>query len=147
MRSLTASPTTGVTDARSRVPVRTCVGCRQPAEQRALIRLTRTAAGQIAIDTGRRRQPGRGAYLCRASACWESALRRGGLARALRGAVMPEDREALLAHAVQFARPPAEPTVELARAVDGTKRGDAAIDTHAAAAPERRKVDDHDEPR
>lgn len=137
MRSRTGSQTTGATDALSRVPVRTCVGCRQPAEQRALIRLTRTAAGQIAIDAGRRRQPGRGAYLCRASTCWESALRRGGLARALRGTVAPEDRVTLLAHAAQFGAANADPAAQDA----------ASIDPHAAAAPERRKVNDHDEPR
>lgn len=139
MLSHTGNQTAGAEDALPRVPVRTCVGCRQPAEQRALVRLTRNTAGQITIDAGRRRQPGRGAYLCRTSACWEAALRRGGLARALRGPVAPEDRATLLAHAAQFrtaefrAAPAAAPVETLART--------------APERPEPRKVDTHDEPR
>jgi len=49
----------------------------------------------VAIDpTGKR--AGRGAYLCHDPACWEQALKRRGIERALRiEAVQPEDRVAL----------------------------------------------------
>jgi predicted RNA-binding protein YlxR (DUF448 family) len=66
-----------------RFPERTCVACRTRGPKRGLIRLVRTPEGQVEVDpTGR--QPGRGAYLCAARACWESALKRKALNRALR---------------------------------------------------------------
>jgi predicted RNA-binding protein YlxR (DUF448 family) len=59
------------------------------------MRLVRDATGHVALDpTGKR--AGRGAYLCHDPACWEQALKRQGLERALRiEALMPEDRAAL----------------------------------------------------
>jgi predicted RNA-binding protein YlxR (DUF448 family) len=77
------------------VPVRTCVACRRTDAKRGLFRLVRDAEGRVAIDpTGKR--AGRGAYLCHDPACWEQALKRRGLERALRiEALQPEDRLAL----------------------------------------------------
>jgi predicted RNA-binding protein YlxR (DUF448 family) len=53
----------------------------------------------VAVDGGLARGralPGRGAWLCRDSpTCIDAAVRRGGLARALRTAVGPEAVEAL----------------------------------------------------
>jgi predicted RNA-binding protein YlxR (DUF448 family) len=70
------------TKRRKHVPQRTCVGCRQTGAKRALLRLVRTPEGRVVVDeTGKR--PGRGAYLCRLSSCWETALKRGSLNRAL----------------------------------------------------------------
>ena len=66
-----------------RFPERTCVACRTRGPKRGLIRLVRTPDGRVEVDlTGR--QAGRGAYLCAARACWESALKRKALNRALR---------------------------------------------------------------
>ena len=66
-----------------RVPQRTCVACRTRGQKRGLVRLVRTPEGRIEVDpTGRR--PGRGAYLCASRACWETALQRKALNRALR---------------------------------------------------------------
>jgi predicted RNA-binding protein YlxR (DUF448 family) len=77
------------------VPIRTCVACRQTSVKRALVRLVRDPAGVVDIDpTGKRN--GRGAYLCPGRQCWELALRRGALARALKTTLRPEDRERLL---------------------------------------------------
>jgi len=57
------------------------------------------ADSSIAIDlTGKK--SGRGAYLCLAAACWESALNKGQLEHALRTSLKPEDKEKL----VNFAR-------------------------------------------
>ena len=77
------------------VPVRTCVACRRTDAKRGLFRLVRDADGRVAVDpTGK--QAGRGAYLCHDPACWEQALKRRGLERALRiEALHPEDRAAL----------------------------------------------------
>lgn len=77
------------------VPIRTCVGCRESLPKRALIRLVRTPEGVFVDPSGRR--PGRGAYLHDRRACWESALKRGGLAKALRVELTPADRERLQA--------------------------------------------------
>jgi uncharacterized protein len=77
------------------IPVRTCVACRRTDAKRGLFRLVRNAEGRVAVDpTGK--QSGRGAYLCHDPACWEQALKRRGLERALRiEALQPEDRVAL----------------------------------------------------
>ncbi|MBX6770822.1 MAG: YlxR family protein [Chloroflexi bacterium] len=81
-----------------KVPQRTCVGCRTVRAKRDLIRIVRTVDGTVVIDpTGKR--SGRGAYLCRQRTCWDVALQRGALERALKQAIPPESRAAL----VQFA--------------------------------------------
>jgi len=65
------------------VPQRTCVACRLTDAKRGLIRLVRTPEGRVEVDpTGKRH--GRGAYLCHRLACWEQALKRHALGRALR---------------------------------------------------------------
>ncbi len=77
------------------VPVRMCIACRRPDAKRGLFRLVRDAEGHVSVDpTGKR--AGRGAYLCHDPACWEQALKRRGLERALRvEALQPDDRAAL----------------------------------------------------
>jgi len=71
------------------------VACRRTDAKRGLFRLVRDSDGRVAIDpTGKR--AGRGAYLCHDPACWEQALKRRGIERALRiEAVQPKDRVAL----------------------------------------------------
>jgi predicted RNA-binding protein YlxR (DUF448 family) len=59
------------------------------------VRIVRSPDGTIAVDpTGKR--SGRGAYLCATRACWDSALQRGHIARALKATLGPADRERLL---------------------------------------------------
>ncbi len=79
------------------VPQRTCIACRRTGAKRGLIRLVRDADGHVVVDlTGKRH--GRGAYLCHDPTCWELALKRRSLERALRlDQLYPEDREHLLA--------------------------------------------------
>jgi uncharacterized protein len=67
-------------------PVRTCVGCREEAGKRGLIRLVRDPDGAVRRDpTGR--APGRGAYLHPDPACLDTARRRRALQRALKAEV------------------------------------------------------------
>ena len=74
-------------------PQRTCVACRATSGKRELIRLVRTA-DRVEIDlTGKK--AGRGAYVCREAACWETALKKGRLDAALRTKVAPADRQRL----------------------------------------------------
>ena len=80
------------------VPERSCVACRQVNPKRTLIRLVRSPEGRVEVDpTGRR--AGRGAYLCTDAACWELALKRDRIGRALRTKLLPEDAEQLTAYA------------------------------------------------
>lgn len=67
----------------TRVPERTCVGCRGRASKGALLRLVREAGGAVRVDASRS-LPGRGAYVHRDRSCVELALRGGALSRALR---------------------------------------------------------------
>ncbi|MFQ6101860.1 MAG: RNase P modulator RnpM [Anaerolineae bacterium] len=72
---------------RKHVPQRTCVACRTVRPKRELVRIVRPsptgAEGAVMVDeTGKR--SGRGAYLCRQRDCWETALARRQLERALK---------------------------------------------------------------
>jgi predicted RNA-binding protein YlxR (DUF448 family) len=85
---------------RKHVPQRTCVACRQVRNKRDLVRIVRTADAGVVVDpTGKR--AGRGAYLCRARACWEVALapRSRLLDHALKMTLSDADRAALRAFA------------------------------------------------
>jgi predicted RNA-binding protein YlxR (DUF448 family) len=66
------------------VPQRRCVGCGLSTAKADLRRVV-VAEGRVQADPDQR-MPGRGAYVC-GRACAERALRRGGLARALRSSV------------------------------------------------------------
>jgi len=87
------------------VPRRRCVGCGRIAPKSELLRIAVAGRGQAAGADARRSaivdrdgtMPGRGAYLCRDAGssapasvdgeCLELAMRRGGIARALRSSV------------------------------------------------------------
>jgi predicted RNA-binding protein YlxR (DUF448 family) len=69
-----------------RVPVRTCVGCRQEGSKSSLRRLVRSPEGTVEVDAAGR-APGRGAYLHLTAACLEQARRRRALERALNARV------------------------------------------------------------
>jgi predicted RNA-binding protein YlxR (DUF448 family) len=97
------------------VPQRTCVACRQTDAKRGLIRLVRNPEGRVEVDpTGKR--PGRGAYLCHRSECWDKALKGKALEQALRTSLTPEDREALRTYAevlsIEKDDPPVGPNKE-----------------------------------
>jgi uncharacterized protein len=78
------------------VPQRTCIACRRSETKRGLMRLVRDSEGRVTYDP-RGKLPGRGAYLCDRPQCWEQALRRNGLARALKiEALHPDDQQTLL---------------------------------------------------
>ena len=65
-----------------KVPMRMCVACREMKPKKELIRVVRTPEGEIVADeTGRKN--GRGAYLCRAEACFNKAVKTKALERAL----------------------------------------------------------------
>lgn len=83
------------------VPQRTCIACRRVEAKRQFIRLVRVAEGNVVIDpTGK--LAGRGAYLCAERPCWEAALKRGAIERALRVELTAADRTMLTAYADQL---------------------------------------------
>jgi len=85
---------TGKTNTSRHVPLRTCIACRKIKEKRQLVRLVHDADGGIQIDISNRK-PGRGAYLCRISECWDNALVGGRLENALKTSLTQENREQL----------------------------------------------------
>lgn len=78
----------------SRTPLRTCVGCRRKDGQPYFLRISRLPNGEINLTSGGPRT-GRGAYVCPNQACLELALKGDRLAKALRGPVSAEDKDAL----------------------------------------------------
>ncbi|MBN1135500.1 MAG: YlxR family protein [Anaerolineae bacterium] len=98
---------------RKHVPLRTCIACQLKRPKRELIRIVRTPEGTIGIDP-KGKQAGRGAYLCPRRGCWQAALQRGTLGRALQGPITAEELAALQALAVSL---PVEETVEKTEAV------------------------------
>ena len=79
---------------RKHVPQRVCVACRTARPKRELVRVVRLVSpgdeGTVVVDeTGKR--SGRGAYVCRQQTCWEIALTRRQLERALKVAITAEN--------------------------------------------------------
>ena len=65
---------------------RSCVACRTSRDKRELVRVVRSPDGGVSVDhTGR--AAGRGAYVCRDTACITTAIHRGALSRALETSV------------------------------------------------------------
>ena len=71
------------------IPQRSCVGCNTVRPKSELIRIIRTAEGEILYDpTGR--MNGRGAYLCNDIACLDKAVKRRSLERSLKSEISDE---------------------------------------------------------
>jgi predicted RNA-binding protein YlxR (DUF448 family) len=61
-----------------------------------MVRIVRAPDGAVNVDpTGKK--SGRGAYLCSQPACWQAALKRHALDKALKTELSVADREALAA--------------------------------------------------
>lgn len=72
-----------------KIPMRQCVGCREMKPKRELVRVVRSAEGEISLDF-RGKAPGRGAYLCPDPACLKRAIRAKALERNLDTAIPQE---------------------------------------------------------
>jgi predicted RNA-binding protein YlxR (DUF448 family) len=72
-----------------------------------LVRVVRTPEGRVELDpTGKKN--GRGAYVHESRECWDEALKKERLARALKVAVPAEDMERLRAHAADLTAAPGQ---------------------------------------
>ncbi len=76
------------------IPLRQCVGCRASKPKRELVRVVRSPAGEISLDT-KGKAPGRGAYVCPDPACLKKARKTKALARNLGVEIPPEVYDAL----------------------------------------------------
>ncbi|HLB23467.1 MAG TPA: YlxR family protein [Dehalococcoidia bacterium] len=80
------------------VPQRTCIACRSTEAKRGLVRVVRTPEGRVELDpTGKKN--GRGAYVHETRECWDEALKKERLGRALKVTMPPQDLEQLRTHA------------------------------------------------
>ena len=77
------------------IPIRQCIGCREQKPKKELIRVVRSPEGQVSLDF-RGKAPGRGAYLCRDSACLKKAVKSRALERALSVSIPQEVFDRLL---------------------------------------------------
>ena len=77
-----------------KVPMRQCTGCQEMKNKKEMIRVLKTAEGEITLDaTGKKN--GRGAYLCRSMDCLEKAVKNKGLERSLKVKLPSEVYDAL----------------------------------------------------
>lgn len=77
-----------------RVPLRKCTGCQEMKSKKEMMRILRTAEGEIILDTTGRKN-GRGAYVCCSMDCFEKAVKNKGLERSLKVRVPEETYESL----------------------------------------------------
>ena len=69
-----------------KIPMRTCIGCRQSKEKKELIRIVRDKENNVFVDlTGK--QNGRGAYICEDVHCLEKAMKTKALEKTLKVSV------------------------------------------------------------
>lgn len=78
-----------------RVPERTCVVCKKVLEKKSLLRVVKTAEGEILLDPSGRKN-GRGAYICKDSLCFESLKKTKGLDRSFKCSISSSVYESLL---------------------------------------------------
>ena len=77
-----------------RIPLRQCIGCGEMKSKKEMIRVIKTAEGEILLDaTGRKN--GRGAYLCPSMECFKKAVKGRGLERSFKMAIPREVYETL----------------------------------------------------
>lgn len=57
-----------------RVPLRKCLGCMSSFPKKDLVRVVKTPEGEVILDLSGKKS-GRGAYICKNSACLKKALK------------------------------------------------------------------------
>ena len=75
-------------------PLRQCVGCGEAKSKKELMRVIKTAEGEISLDfTGKKN--GRGAYLCKSKLCLQQARKNKGLERSFKMSIPNEIYDSL----------------------------------------------------
>ena len=78
-----------------KIPLRQCLGCREMKPKKELLRVVRSAEGEISLDL-RGKANGRGAYVCPDTACLKKAIKAKALSRAFDTEIPQEIYDALL---------------------------------------------------
>ena len=77
-----------------KIPLRQCVGCGEMKGKKDMMRVLKTAEGEICLDvTGKKN--GRGAYVCKSLACLQAARKNKGLERSFKISIPVEVYEEL----------------------------------------------------
>ena len=77
-----------------KIPLRQCIGCGEMKNKKEMVRILKTAEGEIVLDaTGKKN--GRGAYICPSMDCFRKAKKSRGLDRSFKMAVPKEVYESL----------------------------------------------------
>ena len=72
-----------------KVPMRQCVGCGEMKSKKEMMRILKTAEGDIVLDvTGKKN--GRGAYLCKSADCLKKAGKNRGMERSFKMSIPSE---------------------------------------------------------
>ena len=72
-----------------KVPLRQCIGCGEMKSKKEMMRVIKTAEGDISLDiTGKKN--GRGAYLCMQKECLQKARKNKGLERSFKMSIPDE---------------------------------------------------------
>ena len=78
-----------------KIPQRKCVGCSTSKDKKELIRVVKTAEGEISVDlTGKKN--GRGAYICHDVECLKKAKKAGRLERSFECQISEEIYDRLM---------------------------------------------------
>ena len=77
-----------------KIPMRQCVGCGEMKSKKEMMRVLKTADGEIVLDTTGRKN-GRGAYLCMNKECLVKARKNRGLERSFKMSIPDEIYENL----------------------------------------------------
>ena len=72
-----------------KLPIRRCTGCGEHFPKNTLVRVLRTPEGEIVLDTTGKRS-GRGAYVCKNSACLKKARKSRRIELSLECSISPE---------------------------------------------------------
>ena len=77
-----------------KIPLRQCIGCGEMKSKKEMMRVLKTADGEIVLDTTGRKN-GRGAYLCFSEECLKKARKNKGLERSFKMSIPDEVYEEL----------------------------------------------------
>ncbi|MGE4282194.1 MAG: RNase P modulator RnpM [Clostridia bacterium] len=72
-----------------KVPLRMCLGCQEMKPKKELIRVVKNQAGEISLDF-KGKKPGRGAYICNSTVCFQKARKGKKFERAFSQAIAEE---------------------------------------------------------
>ena len=61
-----------------KIPLRQCIGCGEMKSKKEMMRVLKSAEGEISLDTTGKKN-GRGAYLCYSGECLKKAIKSKGL--------------------------------------------------------------------